>query len=93
LARRFPKRGFKNFHRKDFVIVNVGQLEKLAGKGEITAEVLKKARLIEGALDGVRVLGEGDLKSAITITANHFSKTAKDKIEKAGGKALLVGAK
>jgi large subunit ribosomal protein L15 len=93
LARRFPKRGFKNFHRLDFVIVNVGQLEKLAGKGEITAEMLKKAGLIEGALDGLRVLGDGELKSAVTVTASHFSKTAKEKIEKAGGKAILSGAK
>ena len=92
LHRRFPKRGFKNFHRKDFVIVNVGQLEKLAGKGEINAEMLKKAGLIEGALDGVRVLGEGELKSAITITASHFTKSAKEKIEKAGGKAILFVA-
>jgi large subunit ribosomal protein L15 len=93
LARRFPKRGFKNFHRKDFVIVNVGQLEKLAGKGEITAELLKKHRLIEGPMDGLRVLGDGELKSAVNVTANHFTKTAKDKIEKVGGKAILLGAK
>jgi large subunit ribosomal protein L15 len=90
LARRFPKRGFSNFHRKDFVIVNVGQLEKLAGKGDITAALLKKHRLIEGELDGLRVLGEGELKSAITVSASHFTKSAKEKIEKAGGKAIIV---
>lgn len=90
LARRFPKRGFKNYHRLDFVIVNVGQLEKLAGKGDITTDLLKKHGLIEGALDGLRVLGDGELKSAITVTASHFTKTAKEKIEKAGGKAIVA---
>jgi large subunit ribosomal protein L15 len=92
MHRRFPKRGFSNIHRKDFVIVNVGQLEKLAGKGEITPEMLKKAGLIEGRLDGIRVLGEGELKSAITISATHFTKSAKEKIEKAGGKIIIVPA-
>ena len=92
LARRFPKRGFKNFHRVDYAIVNVGQLEVLSGKGEVTVELLKKQGIISKVQGGLRVLGEGELKGAVTIKANHFTKTAKEKIEKAGGKALLVTA-
>jgi large subunit ribosomal protein L15 len=93
LARRFPKRGFSNFHRKDYAFVNVGQLEKLSIEGEVDAQYLRKKRVISDVLDGVRVLGEGELTKAVTVRAAHFSKTAKEKIEKAGGKALLVEAK
>ena len=93
LARRFPKRGFSNFHRKDYAFVNVGQLEKLSGSGEVDAQFLRKNRVISDVLDGVRVLGDGELTRALTVRAAHFSKTAKEKIEKAGGKALLVEAK
>lgn len=93
LARRFPKRGFSNFHRKDYAFVNVGQLEKLSIEGEVDAQFLRKKRVISDVLDGVRVLGEGELTKAVTVRAMHFSKTAKEKIEKAGGKALLVEVK
>ena len=93
LARRFPKRGFSNFHRKDYAFVNVGQLEKLEAQGEVDAQFLRKKRVISDVLDGVRVLGDGELTRALTVRAAHFSKTAKEKIEKAGGKALLVEAK
>lgn len=93
LARRFPKRGFTNFHRKDYAFVNVGQLEKLSIEGEVDAQFLRKKRVISDVLDGVRVLGEGVLTKAVTVRASHFSKTAKEKIEKAGGKALLIEAK
>ena len=93
LARRFPKRGFSNFHRKDYAFINVGQLEKLSIEGEVDAQYLRKKRVISDVLDGIRVLGEGELTKAVTVRAMHFSKTAKEKIEKAGGKALLIEAK
>ncbi len=91
LARRFPKRGFTNFHRETYCYVNVGQLEKLASLGaEIDVTLLRKKGVVSDVLAGLRVLGDGELKSALTVKAMHFSKTAKEKIEKAGGKAILL---
>ncbi len=90
LARRLPKRGFKQYGRLSFAIVNVGQLEKSGLSGELDAKLLREKRVIEDVLDGLRVLGEGDLSKSLTVHANHFSKSAKEKIEKAGGKAVVV---
>jgi large subunit ribosomal protein L15 len=84
LHRRVPKRGFTNIFRKEYDIVN---LEKLAALGEktITPEVLLAARLVQGK-NQIKVLGDGELKSALTIQAHKFSKSAQEKITKAGGK-------
>jgi large subunit ribosomal protein L15 len=89
MALRFPKYGFKNFSRKEYAQINVGALEKLELTGEITAQVLKDNKVIADVLAGLRVLGDGELTKAFTIKAKHFTKTAKDKIEKAGGKAVV----
>jgi large subunit ribosomal protein L15 len=89
MSLRFPKRGFKNFSRVAFAVVNVGALEKLAVSGEITAQVLKENKVIADVLGGLRVLGDGELTKAVTIKAKHFSATAKAKIEKAGGKVVV----
>lgn len=89
MALRFPKRGFKNFSRKNFAVVNVGRLELLEVTGEIDAKVLVANKVIADSLDGLRVLGDGELKKAFTIKAKHFTATAKAKIEKAGGKAVV----
>lgn len=89
MALRFPKLGFKNFSRKQFAQVNVGALEKLELTGEITAQVLKENKVIADVLAGLRVLGDGELSKALTIKAKHFTATAKAKIEKAGGKAVV----
>ena len=88
LHRRLPKRGFKNIFRQEFTIVN---LEKLAALGEstITPEVLLKAGLIRGKRR-IKVLGDGELKSAITVQAHKFSKSAQEKITKAGGKVEVL---
>jgi large subunit ribosomal protein L15 len=91
LALRFPKRGFNNALRKEYAIVNLSKLEKLPAGTEVTADSLVKAGLIADAGDGLRVLGDGELKQALTVKARHFSKTAKTKIEAAGGKAVVVG--
>jgi large subunit ribosomal protein L15 len=84
LHRRMPKRGFTNIFRKEFNIVN---LEKLASLGEttITPEVLRKAGVIK-TKHPLKVLGEGELSTAITVQAHKFSKSAQEKITKAGGK-------
>jgi len=89
MALRFPKFGFKNFSRKNYAQVNVGSLNKLEVSGEITAQVLKDHKVIADVLAGLRVLGDGELTKAFTIKAKHFTKTAKEKIEKAGGKAVV----
>jgi len=84
LHRRVPKRGFTNIFREEYNIVN---LEKLAGLGEstINPDVLHKAGVIS-TKRRVKILGDGELKSAITVQAHKFSKSAQEKITKAGGK-------
>ncbi|MGA9799960.1 MAG: 50S ribosomal protein L15 [Terriglobales bacterium] len=83
LHRRMPKRGFTNIFRQEFNIVN---LEKLAGLGEttITPDVLRKAGVIKGK-NKLKVLGDGELTVALTVHAHKFSKSAQEKITKAGG--------
>ena len=90
LHRRLPKRGFTNIFRTEYAIVN---LDRLAGLGEstVTVEVLVKKGLV-GKNDLVKVLGDGELKSPLYVQAHRFSKSAQEKIEKAGGKAELLGA-
>jgi large subunit ribosomal protein L15 len=89
LHRRLPKRGFTNIFRTEYQIVN---LERLAGLGEstITPEVMVKNGLA-GKNDLIKVLGDGELKSALTVQAHKFSKSAQEKIAKAGGKAEVIG--
>ena len=88
LHRRMPKRGFTNIFRKEYSIVN---LEKLAALGEavVTPEVLSKAGLISGQ-HPVKVLGDGELSKALTVHAHKFSKSAQEKITKAGGKCEVL---
>ena len=84
LHRRMPKRGFTNVFREEFSVLNLDRLEAL-GETEITPESLKKAGVIKGRKQ-VKILGTGELKSALNVKAHKFSKTAQDKITKAGGK-------
>ena len=89
LHRRLPKRGFTNIFRQEYAVVN---LERLAGLGEstITPEVLAKAGLIKRAEQLVKILGEGEVTSALTVHAHKFSKSAQEKITKAGGKVEVL---
>ena len=89
LHRRLPKRGFTNIFRTEYQVVN---LERLAGLGEsnITPELMVKNGLA-GKNDLIKVLGDGEVKSALTVQAHKFSKSAQEKITKAGGKAELIG--
>jgi large subunit ribosomal protein L15 len=86
LFRRLPKRGFSNATwRKDYAVVNVGDLEGFDANSTVDMAALKSKRLVVGTFDGVRILGDGDLTKKLTIKANHFSKSAEEKIKKAGG--------
>jgi large subunit ribosomal protein L15 len=88
LHRRLPKRGFTNIFRTEYCVVNLERLAEL-GQKEITPEVLVKAGLA-GKKDLVKILGDGDLRSAITVRAHKFSQSAQEKIIKAGGKAEVI---
>lgn len=88
LLRRLPKRGFSNYRfRKEYQIVNLSMLELLDAK-IIDANFLAKKGIIKSAFESLKILGNGDLTKAVEITANAFSKTAVEKIEKAGGKVI-----
>jgi large subunit ribosomal protein L15 len=90
LHRRLPKRGFNNIFRKEFAIVNVSALEALEGDS-FTPESLMEAGVIHKLKDGLKILGSGDLKRKITVKANHFTKSALEKIQAAGGTAEVIG--
>jgi large subunit ribosomal protein L15 len=91
LHRRLPKRGFTNIFKKEFAIVNLVQLEKLEGD-TFTVDGLMKLGLVKKLGEGLKVLGTGTLTRKITVEAHHFSKSALDKIQKAGGTAQVIGA-
>jgi len=84
LHRRMPKRGFTNIFRKEYSIVSLGRLAAL-GETTITPEVLRQAGIIRSKLP-VKILGDGELSAALTVHAHKFSKSAQEKITKAGGK-------
>ena len=91
LIRRIPKRGFNNPWGTNFAIVNVGELEANFKAGdEVTLESLKAVGLCKRPCDALKVLGDGELKKKLKITAHKFSQTALDKIQKAGGEAVTI---
>ena len=89
--RRLPKRGFTNIFKKQYAIVNLGRLEKLEGD-TFGPDRLMELGVIKVAGDGLKVLGSGELTRKITVEAHHFSKSALEKIQKAGGTAQVIGA-
>ena len=95
LHRRLPKRGFTNIFRTEYTVINLGRLsEVLEGSKEtdFTLEKLSSLGVLKKNHDLVKVLGNGELKTAITVHAHKFSKSAQEKIEKAGGKVVVIGA-
>lgn len=90
LAIRLPKRGFTNFTRKEYAIVNVSALNVFEEGSEITPQLLIKSGLVKKELDGIKILGEGELEKKLTVKANKFSKSALSTIEQAGGKAEVI---
>ena len=90
LYRRLPKRGFKNIFAKQYVTVNVEVLERFENGTEITADTLKEAGIISKTLDGVKLLGRGELTKKLTVKVAGYTASAKENIEKAGGKAEVM---
>jgi large subunit ribosomal protein L15 len=90
LHRRLPKRGFTNIFRTEYTVVNLDRIAELKVT-EIGLDDYRKLGLASGKNALIKVLGSGELKKAITIHAHKFSKSAAEKIEKAGGKAVVVG--
>ncbi|MGN1344528.1 MAG: 50S ribosomal protein L15, partial [Traorella sp.] len=90
LARRLPKRGFTNFNRKEYAIVNVESLNVFEEGTVVTPELLKETGLVKKELDGIKVLGDGELTKKLTVQANKFSASATTIIEQAGGKAEVI---
>ena len=91
LQRRVPKRGFNNIFRTEMAIVNVATLEANYDAGAVvTIDSLIEKGLVKKALDGVKVLGHGEISKALTVQANAFSESAKQKIEAAGGKTEVI---
>ncbi len=91
LIRRVPKRGFHNPGRKVYAVLNVARLEELGGD-EFTPEGLLRSGALSKLRNGLKILGNGEITRPVTVTAHKFSASAREKIERAGGKALLVGA-
>ncbi len=89
LHRRLPKRGFTNIFKTEYEVVNLDRLASL-GASEITPETLRKAGVVSSRKTLVKVLGSGELSKALTIHAHKFSKSAQEKIEKAGGKVMQL---
>lgn len=89
LHRRLPKRGFKNIFRKEYVIINLRDLDRLS-EFIVTPEVLLEKRFIKNIKSGIKILGEGEINRPLTIKAHSFSSSAKDKILKAGGSVEII---
>jgi large subunit ribosomal protein L15 len=92
LHRRLPKRGFTNIFKKHFALVNLRDLKDFTAGETITPELLIQRGYVKELRDGLKVLGDGELKIALKITAHHFSKSAREKIQKAGGTAEVISA-
>ena len=90
LHRRLPKRGFTNIFKKQYAIVNLGRLDKLDGD-TFGADRLIELGVIRKVGDGLKILGSGQLTRKITVEAHQFSKSAVEKIQKAGGTAQVIG--
>jgi large subunit ribosomal protein L15 len=93
MQRRLPKRGFRNFLAPVTVEVQVAELERFENGSVVNEEALRGARLLQGRGARVKVIGDGELSKKLTVEAYRFSKGAQAIIEKAGGKAVVLGAK
>jgi large subunit ribosomal protein L15 len=91
LSRRIPKRGFHNKFAKSVFTVNVGQIDAAFAAGEdVTPDSLRQKRLLKGRFDVIKVLGDGELTKKLSVTAHRFSAQARDKIARAGGRAVEI---
>ncbi len=92
IQRRLPKRGFRNSFSTIVAEVNVGDLEVFAAGAKVDEHALLAHGLVKGRFDRIKILGSGELSKAVTVTAHAFSKAAAEKIQKAGGKIVLLEA-
>ena len=92
LQRRLPKRGFTNIFKKQFALVNLKDLTDFTPGETITPELLIQRGYVKELRDGLKVLGDGELKVALRVAAHCFSKSAREKIQKAGGTAEVIPA-
>ena len=90
LYRRIPKRGFLNRNTKEIVAINMSKLEVFEDGATVTIDAMKEVGIIKNPKDGVKILGYGELTKKLTVQANAFSATAKEKIESLGGKAEVI---
>ncbi len=90
LYKRIPKRGFTNFSRVEYAVINVAQLNVFENGTEVTPELLKATGIVKKQLDGIKVLGDGELTKKLTVKCNKVSKSAQEAIEKAGGKVEVL---
>ncbi len=93
IQRRLPKRGFTPPFPTKVAEVNVGDLEVFAAGSKVDEKALRVEGLVRGRFDKLKILGHGELTKAVTVSAHAFSKSAAEKIQKAGGKAVVVAAK
>jgi large subunit ribosomal protein L15 len=92
MQRRLPKRGFRNPFPTETAALNVGELERFAAGSNVDEKALREARLVRGSAPRIKILANGELTKGLTVTAHAFSKAAIEKIEKAGGKAVVLSA-
>lgn len=85
LYKRIPKRGFNNFNRKEYAVINLSTLNVFEDGAVVTPELLKETGIVKKQLDGVKVLGNGSIEKKLTVKCNKISASAKEAIEKAGG--------
>lgn len=90
ISRRLPKRGFINVFAKQFVEINIEELNRFEKGTEVTAELLKETGVISKIKDGIVILGRGELNNAVTVKAKRFTKSAEEKITKVGGKVEVI---
>jgi len=90
LYRRLPKRGFTNINTKEIVAINISALERFENGSEVTVDTLIESGVVKNPKDGVKILGNGELTKKLTVKANAFSASAKEKIEALGGTCEVI---
>jgi len=90
LQRRLPKRGFTNIFKKNIAVINIRDLARFDKGSVVDTEALVQAGLVKGRRDGIKLLGQGEIQYALDIRVNQISKSAREKIEAAGGKVEVI---
>ena len=90
LHRRLPKRGFRNIFKKEYAVVNVGDLTEFAPNSNLDVGALSQAGLVGKVMDGVKLLGKGEISQPLVVKVQKASRAAREKIEKAGGQVEIL---